>query len=221
MSDASQANGLSDWDSIGNNRRGKFNALRLKSGSTYTVRLFHKPMKLFRYYVNGNSAITLDPDNCPVASHPGGAKPKLRYAINVIDRADGQVKVMEGPERVFKFFKKFWEDNGIDPGGNDGPDFVIKVTGEGLNTQYEMGLKMGSKPFTAEEKALLKAERKDLSALFAPTENILARLYPEEFGGDTGGNSTRQASAPAAPKAQTPAAPATGGDDDDDMAWAK
>ena len=90
----------------------------------------------------------------------------------MIDRADGNVKVLEAPAGVFKDIKNFYVDNGIDPGGNEGPDFTIKVTGEGLTTRYVVGYKMGSKPFTDEEKTKIRAARDGgyiLDEIFKPT----------------------------------------------------
>jgi hypothetical protein len=201
---------LTDWGNIDSKRRGgKTNFLRLKSREKpYTVRLFHKPKEVYRYYLNNKSAITADPDNCPVAIKHG-EKPKLRYAINVIDRDDGEVKVLEAPAMVFKEFKKFYEANQIDPGGNDAPDFVIKVEGSGIDTKYSVAYKMKAQPFSAEEKALLREKKYDLAKLFAPTENIEQHLYGE------GGNAA----------AEKPAeAPAAGGvkksAGDEDMGWA-
>ncbi len=218
--------GLSEWGDIDPPRnRAKANFLKLKPRKEpYIVRLFHKPKLVLRYYnrATNGSAICGNERTCPIIakgladSEGKPMKPKRRFAINVIDREDGQVKVMEAAEMVFKEFKKFYENNTIDPGGNDGPDFVIKVTGEGINTKYDTGFKMGSKPFTAEEKALLKANKYDLDELFkaTPADKIEDQLFREKDGnGRPSSGSQETASTPA-----STAAPSKG---EDDFNWAQ
>ena len=203
--------GQVDWDSVDMPRnRTKVNFLRLKSGNTYTVRLFHKPIPVNRYYVQGpggksRSAICENPDTCPVAL-TRGVKPKSRYGIIVLDRGDkNEVKVLEAPAGVFKDFKKFYDTNQIDPGGNEGPDFVISVVGEGLNTRYEVAYKMGSKPFTPEEKAAITEKRQNgynLDEIFKPTPSD--KIEDVLYGAEEGESAPKAAAAK--PAASTPPA---------------
>ena len=215
MSEEAEKSGLVDWGSIETPKaRGKkAEFLRLKSGTTAVVRLYHKPKPLYRYYnpANNKSAITDDPENCPVTvkgykdKEGKPLRPKLRYAINVIDRADGLVKIMEAPRTVFLEFKKFNDNIGIDPGGPEACDFVISVKGSGLTTEYEVTYKLANKkPFTAEEKALLKENRYDLDEQFKPTppDKIEAQLGLLD-----------------AIVAEEPEAPAAGGKGESDMPW--
>jgi hypothetical protein len=164
-----------DWDSVDLPRnKSKINYLRLKSGNNYVVRLFHKPVPVLRYYNNGKSAICGNPDTCPIAIKYPNIKLKSRYAILVLDRGDkSTVKVLEAPAGVFKDFRKLYDAEGIDPGGNAGPDFFIKVTGEGINTRYEVTPKRDAKPFSKEEQDAITfatSNGYDLDELFKPTD---------------------------------------------------
>jgi len=207
---AEKKSGLVDWDSVDLPRtKAKIDYLRLKTGNTYTVRLFHKPKPIFRYYVKGpdgksRSALTEDPEHCKISVGHPDVKAKSRYAIIVIDRADQNVKVLEAPAGVFKDIKNFYVDNGIDPGGNEGPDFTIKVTGEGLKTRYTVGYKMGSKPFTDDEKAKIRQKRDvegyNLDEIFKPTpqDKIEEVLFGRGADGDEGGDDPVETPTPAA-----------------------
>lgn len=172
-----------DWDSVDLPKSKKMiNYLRLKTGKTYTIRLFHKPHPVLRYYINGKSAICANADTCPVAIKRS-QKPKSRYAILCIDREDKDVKVLEAPAGVFKDFRKLFDADGIEPGGVDSVDFRVKVTGEGLNTRYEVSYSTKPSPFTPEEKAKITAAIESgykLSELFRPMDpaKIEAHLYP-------------------------------------------
>jgi hypothetical protein len=192
----SDATNLVDWGTVDQPRnRSQIEYLRLKPSPTpYVVRLFHKPIPVFRYYVKGEdgkgrSAITANPDTCPVAIRHPEVKAKARYAIIVLDRNDAsKAKVMEAPAGVFKDFRKFFEANGIDPGGNEGVDFVITVKGSGMETRYEVAPRMGSKPFTEDEKATIRAARENgynLDEIFKPTP--IDKIEQVLFGGGTGG----------------------------------
>jgi hypothetical protein len=49
------------------------------------------------------------------------------FAVHVIDRADGQLKILEGDRQLFSQFAKYNAENSADPSGKNGPDFVIHV----------------------------------------------------------------------------------------------
>ena len=177
MSETEKKSGLVDWDSVdaGQRNKSEIDWLRLKDKPEHTVRLVHRPKPISRYYKDGKSAICGDVKNCPVALKHN-IQPKDRYAIIVIDRSDKKVKIMEAPASLFKRFRDFWKVNDIDPGSNDGPDFVISIEGQGLNTRYTVEAKQGSKPFTDEEKMAIRAKKAenngkgyDLDLIFAPT----------------------------------------------------
>ena len=241
-SNSEQKPGLTSWGDIDpRGQKSDVNWLKLKSPGEYKVRLFHQPKELYRYYneVDGKprSALCLDPKTCPIANgdytdkYGKPMKPKLRYAINVLNRAEpGKVFVMEAPAIVFKEFRKFWENNDhTDPGGNGGPDFIIKVSGSGLTTEYSTGYTMAAKPFTSEEKALLKEHRYNLDELFKPTdpskiEEVLFGSRSDTAPAKTTAPAAKTAApakAPVAPKEEVVVSETTATESEDDMAWAQ
>ncbi len=105
----------------------------------------------------------------------------------MIDRADGEVKVLEAPAGVFRDFRNFYNANGIDPGGNDGVDFMIEVKGEGLMTRYVVSYKVKPAPFTADEKKKITFARENgyvLDEIFkaTPVDKIESVLFGEGAG---------------------------------------
>lgn len=62
------------------------------------------------------------------------------YAINCIDRADGQIKVLEKGESIFGVFKQFAEFSTRNPSGKDGADFKIYVSGKKGKDYYQVGV---------------------------------------------------------------------------------
>lgn len=191
---------VNSWADITPPKTGGGNKLVIKSNESKTMRLFHRPLPIWRYFnpVTKKSAICADPEKCPIVlkgyKGPDGKplKPKLRYVINVIDRSDNQVKTYEAPRSVFMEFKKCYETAGVDPGGKEAPDFTISVSGSGINTKYDIKYKvMDKKPFTSEEIELLKAHKVDLAKEFAATpadkiEQVLGLVSESAAAGDSG-----------------------------------
>jgi len=130
---------LIDWKDVsdqnsGGKSSGKANFLRLSAG-TYTVRLLGAPIVMNKFMVQGadgrwRSAVCEDAANNPVTQNHS-IDPSERYAINVIDRADAELKILEGGVTVFSEFKKYFTITGKNPGATDGADFKIVVTGAG------------------------------------------------------------------------------------------
>jgi hypothetical protein len=97
-----------------------------------------------------------------------------RYAMNVIDRADQQVKMLEGSEQLFLEFRRCHELTGIDVGAMEGFDISIAVVGLPRKLDYRISYDAAKPtPFTETEKTMLKSERFLLSSIFAvpPTAN--------------------------------------------------
>jgi len=175
--------GIVDWNDVGNSNTtfndnsGSINFLKLASGGTYTIRPLGKCVEFNKYFLQHNgrwrSAICSDIDTCPVRKNHN-VEPSIRYAVSVIDRADGLLKIMEGPVTVFKPFRMFSEATGFSPGGVDGADFEIKVTGAGKKTRYIVKMVQRT-PFTSEEKAYLKEQK------LYNLERIYKATDPEEI----------------------------------------
>ena len=140
------------------------------------------------------SAITGDPENCPIrVKH--GEKPKEVYAVNVIDRSDGQVKILKGPVSVFKEFHTFWKHRGKNPGGPNGGDFEITVTGKKGKDYYQVEF-IEQTPLEQDEVDMLSGNLYNLENIYkeTPADAIEEKLYPSEEGESSESSQSSQSS---------------------------
>ncbi len=142
----------------------------------YTVRPVGphiKCRKLFKPY----KATLKDEDKATDPAWKAGFFPNKRYAINVIDRADGKLKVLEKGATVFKSFanyKAIFNKNPSDV--NEGADFIITVVipkkngqPNKLKTEYTV-THLKETPLTSEEKAMIKEQKLwPLTDIYKPT----------------------------------------------------
>lgn len=159
-------------------------------GNTYRIRPVGDPCSFYAYYIPGvedpkkfNRAITEDPQNC-IIRQKYNVEAKARYAVNVIDRADGKLKIMEAPPSVFDAIKSWGKAAQQQPGAKNGADFeiVVKIppSGEKKRTEYKT-TPIVQTPFTEEEKQMLTSQKLwDLEKEFAatPQDEIEDKLYP-------------------------------------------
>lgn len=171
-------------------------------GTVYTIRPVGKPCTFHAYYVSNPEdpkkfarAFTEDPQNC-IIRQKYNIEAKTRYAVNVIDRADGKLKIMEAPSSVFEKIKAWAKAAGQDPGSKNGADFqiVVKIpaNGDKRRTEY-LTTPIVQTPFKDEEKDMIKSKGLyDLEKEFAPTpqNEIENKLY----GSKSKGASTSTAS---------------------------
>ena len=152
-----------EWSEVGPaDFRARSLFLRLTPGLTHTVRLFHRPLRFWRRPEGRGVAVITEAE-----ARAAGTVASCRYAVNVIDRADRQVKVLEGPEALFIEFRRCHELTGVQPGGNDAFDFGIDVVGVGVARVYRVSYDAERPtPFTAREKDMLKCGMYALTALF-------------------------------------------------------
>lgn len=189
---------LVDWGDIDSQKPNKSGGggggndkfLKLAPGKTYRVRPVGKPYIFYAYYVASpddpkkfNRAVTDDPANC-IIRQKYNVEPRMRYAVNVINRENGLLQVLEAPPSVFDKIKQWAKASGHNPGTNQGADFEISVkvpaNGDRKRTEYPT-TPIVQTPFTAEEQAMLKEKKLfDLEQLFAstPQSEIEAKLYP-------------------------------------------
>ena len=136
--------------------------LNMSGGGNFQIRLVGHHIvcrKMFKPY---RATLHVDDKNTDPA-WKAGFYPSKRYAINVIDRADGKLKVLEKGPKVFDHFKNYKSATGIDPSGKEAPDFSIKVTvpknangqPDVLGTQYAV-VPLSPTPITAEEMQMIK-----------------------------------------------------------------
>lgn len=79
-------------------------------------------------------------------------KRRKKFAINVLDRATGQVAILDKGLAVFKELRKYQED--AEYGDLRNYDVTLERTGEGLETEYTVIPARNNIPLTAEEQAL-------------------------------------------------------------------
>ena len=108
-------------------------------------------------------------------------QPQHRFAINIIDRADGQVKVLEGGKSILNRFASWSKANACNgPGSSGGGDWQIKSTGEGKARRYEVDY-LRATSVSGEEKAAIKESGQvaDLETVFkgVALEDLLEKVY--------------------------------------------
>jgi len=143
--------------------------LAMKEGK-YTIRVLGGP-KLFRtHWIDSvNRSINCDGINCPVCQ--SGTRGSLRYVVNVIDRADGKVKIWEFGRRVKVAIQNIAEDYG-DPTGYD---LIVRRTGmEAENTVYTV---TPAREATALTEADASLPKYDLDKLYGITSAEKVQSY--------------------------------------------
>lgn len=190
--------GVVDWTSISNKGKNNSNGveyLRLEANKSYRIRPVGKPYRIFQYFIERNEgqgggfarAYTEDAENCVVFKKTG-EKARERFAVNVIDRADGKLKVLEGAVTIFKQMAVWSKNTGLDPGTKDGGDFAITVECPGnvkKNTRYQCQF-LGPVAFTKDETEMLKKQGLyKLDEIYKPTaqSEIMQKLFGESSGG--------------------------------------
>lgn len=155
-----------DNDSGGKADLPKTPYLDTSKGGDYTFRPVGphiKCRKAFKPYTATLQDSDLDTDP---ASKAGWFFSK-RYAINVIDRADGQLKVLEKGATVFKGFANYKSVFGKNPSDvKEGADFMLKVKipkgADGkpnkLKTEYTV-MHLKETPLTDAEVAMIKEKK--------------------------------------------------------------
>lgn len=194
----------------------------------HTIRLVGNHVKFRRHWqpfsdrvISHDSYKEVDP------AWQAGFYPRETFAIHVIDRADGQLKILEKGRSLFKQFARYKIVNDINPAGKDGPDWVITVEGSGLQTKYSATPKAKPAPFTEAEIAMIKENKAPLKTIYkaTPLEKIKelwdalpneAKVAPKKDD-DKSGKSDDEPEAPRQREEvveSMPDSPAESGDDD-------
>jgi len=144
-----------DWESIPDQGTGNIDFLRLESGSNQ-VRVVGKPSEIQVHWeksVDGSTkkVLCLGVD-CPLCKV--GRTPTLRYQVQVIDRSDGNVKVLEGGKAIFNAIKAYAVDQ--DYGDPTMYDLKIKKEGVGRDTRYTVVASPKKTPLTDDENSLVE-----------------------------------------------------------------
>jgi len=169
--------GAVTWDKVerpdrsftsgGKSNRGKF--LKLEDGKSYTIRPVHLPVEFYKFFHRHNGQVRSAVCDKQTADSVHARYPEvqasLKYAINVIDRADGKLKILEGPPTIFEELRKFFDMTGDAPGSGAGGDFQISViipdNNDRRRTRYTVKFVGKRTPFTEEEIAMIESVVKD------------------------------------------------------------
>lgn len=162
-----------DWDkdfpadnnngegSKGKGDREKIPYLDMSKPGKYKVRLVGPYIKCRKHFKPYRATVQ-DTDKDSDPAWKAGWVPSKRYAINVLDRLDGnKLKILEKGPSVFKFFYTYKVDCNNDPSGKEGPDFMITVSvpmldgqPNKLKTEYTV-THLDKAPFTKEDMKMI------------------------------------------------------------------
>ena len=154
-------------------------------GKTILFRPLGTPKTYYKYLIKGEdgkyrSAIVEDNLNNPVTVNHS-LEPQLFFSMNVIDREDGLIKIIEGQvgKGILEKLIDYKKMTGNNPGGiESGADFKLFVSGKkGSYYQTDMDQKVA---LTSEEKEMVRTEGLyELDRIFKPTpnENLEDKLY--------------------------------------------
>ena len=172
------------YDKISKNTGGSI-FLRIKSNEPAVhCRLVGNAVKTCKvFYENTWVNMNIDDANKLYQEHSYVFRfpPRAIYAILIIDRSDGRVKILEFPTTVFREFSKRFEVTGNSPGDRcKGEEWKIKATGSGKNTTYT-AVYINTIALTEEELELVKGfkAKKDLPDYY-PTSSYDEVI--EDFG---------------------------------------
>ena len=162
-------------DSSGGDRK-KAKYMDLSKPGRYLVRIVGNYVSYFRRWtpeVIENHTTHLEYKDKDPFWKAGFRTPK-RFAIHVIDRADGEIKILDKGPGIFEEFAKYKRLKGINPAGKDGPNFFIEVKipmkngkPDKKNTEYSV-MPDEKTPLTEAELEKLKAEKYPLQDIYKP-----------------------------------------------------
>lgn len=164
----------SDEERAAKSDRKKTEWMKFPKPGTYRVRLVGPYVSFLRH----NKPF----DGVRVITHPSykeqdpvwqaGFYPRETYAIHVIDRADGKLKILEKGTSIFKAFSTYKKVNEINPAGKEAPDFSIEVAwpdGNKFQAKYTVTALAKIQPLTTEEAALWTANKAPLPEIYKAT----------------------------------------------------
>lgn len=147
--------------------------MKFEKEGDYIVRLVGKHVKFLKYWKPfSKRVITHKSYKGKDPAWNAGFEPIETFAIHIIDRADGEVKVLEKPKSFFRKFGDYKRINEVNPAGKNAPDFVITVTFQGGNSkrpQYAIQAKQKPAPITEEEWKKLHENTVELEKLYRST----------------------------------------------------
>jgi hypothetical protein len=174
--DASYGDWDSDYSEKKENNSGAKSALWMKfdKPGEYVIRLVGKYVTYHRHWKPFSERVLTHPEyKSEDPAWKAGFIPRKGHAIHIIDRSDGQVKIMDKSNAFFRHFHDFKKFNDIDPASRDeAPDFVVQVTwpnGNKRQAKYNVVAKQKAAPLTEAEMANLSENKFDLKAIYKST----------------------------------------------------
>lgn len=147
------------WDSASLSNKSNqpdANFMKLKQGDN-VIRVVGNPSKIDSHWETtldgATRKVVCIGAGCPICRK--GGKPQRRYQLKVIDRSDGQVKILDVGATVISQIQEYARDP--EYGDPNNYDFKIAKTGQSLETKYTVKASRTNKPLTDEEKALIEA----------------------------------------------------------------
>ena len=193
-------------------------------GKTYILRPVGNPVGVYKAVLSlpgnqwRNVNVPMDDNGGPThaRNHPlyihHNVDFQAKYAINVIDREDNQLKILEGGISIFEAFRSYHEMTEKNPGGKNGADFRLEVTGQKGKDYYKVN-KHQSTTLTDEEVEFLKNEGLyDLDEAYQETPEKVWQAWVDQSEGTEGNTSSPE---PEAPKKQEAVTSSVSSSDDD------
>lgn len=137
--------------------------IKLASGDN-KMRVVGKPSMINLHWENDltgkNKKVICPGAGCPICK--AGKAPQTRYQVQIIDRVDGKVKVLEQGTQVFNAIKAYAMDE--EYGDPTKYDINIKKSGSGRDTKYTVMASPNKRPLTDDEQKAV-SECKSLSEI--------------------------------------------------------
>lgn len=179
-----------DWTSIGDEvaSGGKSTFVRFANGTELNFRPIGGGWEFCKFFIPDGEVktIVVNKQDAAEASqilseHAGRPiEPSRRFAINVLDRADGHVKILEGGKSILEEFATWTKANNCKLGTQSGGDWVIKAKGDGMARKYKTSYVRPTQ-ISAEEKDQIKENKEmaDLEEIFkgTPVSDVLTKAY--------------------------------------------
>lgn len=178
------------------NRSGDSNGIsfmRFESGKTYRVRPIGNCVGYYKFFIaKGKPSLVFGPKEKDAAAkllseHSGQEmRPTHRYAMFVIDREDGRIKILEGGPQIYDAFGSWTKGSGLKPGSLKAGDWQIVVTGEGAggsNPRRYSSVYLSPTVFSNDERKMIEDLRSDdklkLSNFLieTPLDQVLEKAY--------------------------------------------
>lgn len=201
-----------DWGSLGNGGKGfdgegglskdRPQFFKLEKDKVHIFRPIGKAVEFYKFFLMtpaGKRTIVVDKKDKDAAQKVIGdflgkdVKPTWRCAMFVINRANGEVEILEGGYQIFEAFAVWAKASGASPGSQASGDWTIKATGDGAgganprkyNTQF-----FRPAPLTQEELSKINKLQEEGKLKFAdiyktvPVDQLVSKLTGESTSGN-------------------------------------